>query len=837
MRPAAVLLLTLVASPAFAADPVDFQKHVYPILHDRCFSCHQGADAKSGVRLDQRAVVLTLVTPGKSAESVLIKMVSGDDPDRVMPPKGARLTAAQVQTLKDWIDQGVKWDDKLLPPEGAKDKHWAFQPVTRPQVPVSREPKASAWVRNPIDAYVLAKHQAKGLMPAPEADRRTLLRRLSFDLTGLPPTPEQIDAFVNDKSPDAYEKQVERLLASPAYGERWGRHWLDVARYADSEGYESDHIRPYAWRYRDWVVKAFNDDKPFDRFILEQLAGDELTPYCDTHLIATGFLAAARLSSNEEDRARQFNDMYVDIANATGSAFLGLTFNCAQCHDHKFDPISHRDYYRFQGFFLKGMPYNFALADPAGRREYEAAKPAEYDPARTLLRLTLDKGKAKLDAKARDSLTPAEREAYDTPADLRTPAQHALAVVADLKFQYTLAQMENAIPAEDKPLYAELKKKVAAIEAKLPDPPQTWGFYSPATSPHRIDVLPMRGFYPPPFNSEALGRARPFVLLAGDAHRRGAALDVGWPAFFGPTPPTAVSKHPRTALANWLTDPKNPLTARVWVNRIWHYHFGRGLVDTGGDFGLRGSPPSHPELLDWLASELMKSTTPASGSPRPAAAAGADKARDAGPTGQPPEWSAKHIHRLIVTSSTYRQSTRGDAASVSRDPDNRYLARWKPRRLEAEAVRDVMLAVSGELDPAIGGKPDTDETKSLRRGLYLLQKRQKPPAVQLLFDGPTGATESCPRRVGSVTPLSTLFLLNNPFVVQRAKLFANRVGKIAGDDREKQTETAFRLAFGRLPSAEERKLVAAYFEKNDEADPLVWLCHVLYLTNEFTTLE
>jgi len=319
----------------------------------------------------------------------------------------------------------------------------------------------------------------------------------------------------------------------------------------------------------------------------------------------------------------------------------------------------------------------------------------------------------------------------------------------------------------------------------------------------------MKGFYPPAFDAEALTHARPFVLLAGNSHSRGPAVTVGWPAFFGATPPDAVAKHPRTALAKWLTDPKNPLTARVWVNRIWHYHFGRGIVDTGGDFGLRGSPPSHPELLDWLAAELMEK-----------------------------RWSTKHIHRLIVTSATYRQASRGDSASVSRDPENRYLTRWKPRRLEAEGVRDAMLVASGDLDRTLGGKSDAEEYKSLRRGLYLLQKRQKPPMVQLLFDGPTGATESCPRRVESETPLSSLFLLNNPFVKERTKVFAARVRKLAGDDPMKQAEAAFRLALGRLPTADERTILAKYFAKTEgEGVLLEDLCHALMLANEFTTLE
>lgn len=683
----------------------------------------------------------------------------------------------------------------------SRPTHWAFQPVTRPPVPVVNN---TTWVRNPVDAFIAARHEKEGITPAPEADRRTLLRRLTFVLTGLPATADEIEAFEKDPWPDAYERRVERLLAAPAYGERWARHWLDVARYADSEGYESDHLRPYSWRYRDWVIRAFNDDLPFDWFVRLQLAGDEDVPYRDDNLIATGFLAAARLSSNEEDKARQLNDVYVDITNATAAAFLGLTVNCAQCHAHKFDPISQKDYYRLQGFFVRGMPYNLPLKDPAGWEAHEKARPPEYEPARQLLRALYDLGRSKLAADARKALSPEQAAAYDTPADRRTPEQHRLAVEAGLKFQWSANQVEKAIPAGDQALYAELKKKVTAIEAKLPDPPQTWGFYSPVTSPHEITVLPMKGFYPPPFDRTEFARARPYLLAAGDSKERAEPVDTGWPVVFGPTPKDTVK---RSDLADWLTDPKNPLTARVWVNRLWQYHFGRGLVATTNDFGLRGSPPSHPKLLDWLAAELVSSG-----------------------------WSTKHIQRLILTSATFRQYHR-NAAALTADPENRLLARWSPRRVEAEGIRDLMLAVSGELDRKVGGPADADEEKGLRRGVYQLQKRQRLSSATL-FDAPTGATESCPKRTVSTTPVSTLFLLNNPFPLARAKAFAARVRADAGDDRDRQVRVAVRLALGRdLRGAEEQE-VADYLKKTaGDPDSLPGLCHLLFMMVEFTTVE
>ena len=684
-------------------------------------------------------------------------------------------------------------------------KHWAFQPVQRPAVPQARN---ASWVKNPIDSFIAAGHEKVGLTPSKVADPQTLARRMAFDLTGLPLTPDEQNVFLRDcdSVPDAScDKLVERLLASPHYGERWGRHWLDVARYADSEGYESDHVRPYAWRYRDYVVKSFNDDKPFDRFIKEQIAGDELLPLTDENLIATGFLAASRLSSNEEDKARQFNDIYVDIVNATASAFLALTMNCAQCHSHKIDPISHKDYYRFLGFFVKGMPNNLALKDPDGWKKFNATKPVEYDSARHLLQAIYEKSHTRLVDDARKLLSKEQLAALDALPGKRTPAQQKIALEADVKLQFLVAQIERAIPPDDKPLYDELKKKIAAMEKGMTDPPQTFGFYSPITSANKIDVLPMKGFYPPPYRPEALANARSFLLLGGDAHRRADALDAGFPTLFGVTPEGASR---RRDLANWLTDPKNPLTARVWVNRIWQYHFGRGIVASSSDFGLKGSRPSHPALLDWLASELIRSG-----------------------------WKTKHIHRLILSSNTYRQSSAPNEANARIDPDNLLHWHWTPRRLEVEAIRDSMLAVSGELDPSLEGTPDIDENKSVRRTIYLLHKRQKPPAVLSLFDAPTAATESCFHRLASTVPLQALYLLNNQFAVARGKAFAERVRKSVGDDRAKQIEAVFLLALGRLPNVEEKSVTNDFLSAIPSGDALTLFSQVIMNLNEFVFID
>lgn len=828
---------------------IDFRTDVYPLLAAHCFKCHQGAEASSGHRLDNRADLLgetnatPLVIPGRSAQSKLIRLVAGLEQDAVMPPKGKRLTAEEIGMLRAWIDQGreLAWDESLLPPVQVTTSHWSFVPIVRPPVP---GPGNEEWIRNPIDAFIALEHAQRGLAAAPPAERSTLLRRLSFNLLGLPPTAEELDHFVNDSRPDAYERVVDRLLASPYYGERWGRHWLDVARWAESEGYESNHPRPFAWRYRDYVVESFNSDRPYNLFLRQQLAGDELVPYADENLIATGFLAAARLSSNEEDKWLQRNAVLVDIVNTLGNTILGLTINCAQCHNHKFDPITIRDYYRLQGFFLPGQPVNLALQDAELRRKYETARPPEYEPTRELVRLLFEKARTRLIAERKKILSPELLAATETPTDKRTIQQEMLVREADLKFQSTPNGIEQQIPEEDRRLYDELKKKLAEIEKTVPAEPQTIGFYSPVTSPHALALLPMLGFYPLPFEPVELARRKPYLMIRGDVHNIGPTVETGWPAVFeslfqspsaniaaGPSATSASAPATRLALADWLTDRRHPLTARVWVNRIWQYHFGRGLVASSNDFGLRGAPPSHPALLDWLACELI----------------------DSG-------WSTRHIQRLIVTSSTFRQSSRVSAKDAEIDSDNRYLWHWSPRRLESEAIRDAMLAVTGELDRTVGGPSIPPGKGELRRSLYLFQKRGEPPELQKLFDGPSEMAESCAGRHTSTTALQSLYLLNNQFVFKRAEALARRLNEQAAIDRSRQIELAFLWTLGRLPEADEQQQSIAFFVPEErgpqekvasepaasgQASPggnadlatLVAFCQALLNLNEFIYVE
>jgi mono/diheme cytochrome c family protein len=712
-------------TPPRPEDLVDFSRQVYPLLRDRCFGCHAGQGAEGGARLDVRGEILghtsgnALATLGNGAASRLIHRLGGEGGEARMPPDEDPLSKQEIALLARWIDQGLPWDEKLLPEPTLESDHWAFQPIVRPPVP----DMPNAETRTPIDAFLARAQREVGIAPNGPAESRTLIRRLTFDLTGLPPTPEDVDAFVNDDAPDSYERLVERLLASPYYGERWGRHWLDVARWAESNGYQHDNLRPHAWRYRDYVVRSFNDDKPYDRFLREQIAGDELSPRTVDAVVATGFLAAAQVSGNEMDEAIRRNDILVDIVNTTSGAVLGLTLQCAQCHNHKFDPVSARDYYRFQGFFVKGQLTNLALPD--------------------------------------------------------------------------------------------------AAEKPTPKSPQTWGFYAPSTSPGPLHPLPFPEIrYALPFDKDELAAAKACLLVRGDVEQPGPAVDAGWPAVFGPVPDSAqLEERTRTVLVDWLTSPQNPLTARVWANRIWHYHFGRGLTADPGDFGVRTEAPLHQALLDWLAAELI----------------------DGG-------WSTKHLHRLICNSASYRRSAASDEASIAKDPDDADYWRWQPRRLEVEAIRDALLAVGGDLDATQGGpsvSPDDAgraKPSSRRRTIYLAQKRNELPRVQALFDGPD-ALVPCTRRLVSTVPLQPLYLLNNEFVLARAESLARRVTAAASNHPRRQVQAAFRFAFGREPDPAELARSVEYLKDDgsptvgEPSDQLIRFCHALVNAGEFVYLE
>lgn len=753
---------------------VNFRHDVYPILKSRCFECHSGPKPSSSYRLDVLDELLghstgePLAEPGKSTASRLIALVSrpaGDDERMPPPDEGQPLTADEIDVLTKWIDEGLAWDDSLLPPAAIESDHWAFQRIERPVVPMPPEGGTPAFpVRTPVDAFLAQQYEQLGLRPVGNASKRTLVRRLALDLTGLPLDPVEVDAVVNDPAPDAIDRLIRRLLASPAYGERWGRHWLDVARFAESNGYQHNRERPHAWRYRDYVVESFNNDKPFDQFLLEQIAGDELEPYTDENLIATGFLAAARYSGNEKDKSLQRNDILVDITNATGSALLGLTFGCAQCHNHKFDPLSARDYYRFQAFFTQGQPVNVVMTG-------EGTQAADIVARRSAL---FDRTYARLYA--------AERR--------RRPKGDIFVLPKTVV---------NAMPKTDKAQYTALGNSLNSL-------PQTWSFYSPVTAAREMPVGRLEIRWPLPFGRQTMLALRPRLLVKGDPHSPGPVVSPGWPAVFGPVPgDSAISDTPRSVLARWLTSRDNPLTARVLVNRIWQWHFGHGLVEDAGNFGVQTPEPPARALLDWLAVELIESG-----------------------------WSVKHLHRLIVNSNVYRRGSRFDASNERIDPDNRLFWRWMPRRLEAEAIRDSLLVVSHELSPQAGGRSLTENSPAAlhRRSLYLLQKRKEMPRMQDVFDGPSSLI-GCNRRQVSTVPLQPLFLLNSPFAQERARRLSIRISSQA-DSVEEQISLAFRIVLGRPPDAHELHETAAYLA-SDSGD-LKSLCVALLNTNEFVYL-
>lgn len=736
-------VLAAASTPVLAGAPppgipwegtVDFKEHVFPLLKSRCFKCHSGLLSESGLRLDARNEILghssgdPVAEPGKAARSRLIEKITATKPEDLMPPVESgspALDDRETGLLYAWIEQGMAWDEALLPTPRVTSDHWAFQPVKRPAVP---EVKNKGHVRTPVDAFILSAQEARGIQPAPEADTCTLTQRLHLDLLGLPPPSEQ------KEPPDSYEALTTRLLDSPHYGERWGRHWLDLARWAESHGHQHDLPRPYAWRYRDYVVSAFNNDKPYDRFLAEQIAGDELHPYADENLIATGFLAAARISGNDMNKAAQRNDVLLDIVNVTGSAVLGLTMECAQCHNHKFDPISQRDYYRMQAFFVKGQLGNLALRDSTA-------------PNPTDLENWMSKGSFDFYNKEADKLIKAKKFAHTTER-------------------------------------------------------HTWGYLAPGSAVPGIKRLPVVNRAPIVWDPETLKLTTGRIHIRGDITRPGPEVTSGWPEVLGPTPdkPEGLT---RRDFVQWLSAPENPLTARVWVNRIWQWHFGRGIVPTASDFGMLGSPPSHPELLDWLAAELMENG-----------------------------WSTKHIHRLILLSSTYRQQRRHHAGNAALDPENTLLWSWPVRRLEAEAIRDAALAVSGELDLTLGGPsvaPQIEE-KKLRRTLYLAQRRSEMPDAMTLFDAPEIIT-SCAQREVSTVALQPLYLLNSDFMLHRAQALAGKVYLTAGDDTARQIATAFHLALGRPPTTDETANARTLLTGAEEA--LTHLCHALLNLNEF----
>jgi hypothetical protein len=748
-RQTLVIGLLVVSAPALpAAAPTNakpspavlafFETRVRPVLAQSCYRCHGPKKQKGKLRLDSRTGMLTggsegpAIVPGEPERSLLVKAIQHTDAELKMPPSG-KLGKQQVADLVAWIKMGAPWpgsDNSATAPvathetfqvSGADRKHWAFQPVRRPPVP--------ARGGNPIDAYVRRGLETKGLTLAAPATKRELIRRAYFDLIGLPPTPEEIDTFIADRRPDAYERLLNRLLAMPQYGERWGRHWLDVVRFAQTHGYERDDEKPEAWRYRDYVIRSFNEDKPYDHFVREQIAGDEMEPRTDDSLTATAFFRLG-VWDDEPDDARQAEfDNLDDILSTTAEAFLGVSLGCARCHDHKFDPFGQEDYYSMLAF-------------------YRNVKPIGRDRPDTIL-LPLKAGGKTLGVKED---------------------------AGRLKPTHVLLRGSAASPGK------EVQLRFIRVLCSTDE----------AAVPQRIT---------PPQGGRTTGRRR--------------------------------------ALAEWIGSKDNPLTARVMVNRLWQHHFGRGLVATPNDFGRNGARPTHPELLDYLAAELVEGG-----------------------------WRLKRLHRLIMLSDIYRQSSRvADEKGMAQDPDNTLLWHQNLRRLEAEAIRDAMLAVSGRLNRRMGGRgifpdlpPEVLSTQSRpgngwgrsspeersRRSVYIFVKRTLGVPLLDTFDFASPDRSIAARTTTTIAP-QALILINGSFTSEQASAFADRLLRETGPGPERNIERAFRLALGRKPTEHERSIAVAFLEreraalravgKDDYRLALANLCKLVLNLNEFVYVD
>jgi mono/diheme cytochrome c family protein len=818
--------------PAFArsspADQDQLARQAYQVLKAHCFECH-GAPKRSGLDMRTQETLMAggangkVIVPHDPGKSRLY-LYATHEAEKKMPPT-YKIPDADLETLRAWIESGGSLEGVQEAASAAKDaaelakaeerpikpeerEYWAFKLPVRVAPPA---PKTPGWNTNPIDAFLASAMEAKGVRPSAPADRRTLIRRAYLDVLGLPPSPQEVDAFVADRTPDAWTKVVDRLLASPHYGERWARHWMDLVRYADSEGFEFDVDRPQMYRYRDYLIDSFNKDKPYDLFIKEQLAGDEYAPDSDEAMVATGFLRLGPSGGG----TRQ--DALDDLLTTTSLTFMGLTVGCARCHNHKFDPIPQKDYYRLQSVFFSTREVEYPLApahDVETNRKAAQAIDAQQRPLRDeikkleapYLQQILDREIAKLPEYM--------QIAWKTPPEKRTEGQRLNAIQIEktitndsLRALTTEKDIVVLMPDDVKAKHAEVKAKIAELDKQKPRPLPT------AVS------IGERGRVPQP--SYFLHRGSPD---APGSQMTPGVLSVVTPEEwkFPEPPPDAKSSWRRRGLAEWLTWKGNPLTARVMVNRIWQHHFGEGIVRTPGNLGRMGERPSHPELLDWLAAEFM----------------------DRG-------WSLKPMHRLMLTSRAYQMSSNDIAANLGVDPENRLFWRAPRVRLEAEIIRDEILAVAGSLDQTIGGpsifpyidpdlfeessrrtwrgKPDADPS-TWRRSIYVFLKRSIRYPMFETFDQPN-LINSADRRNRTIIAPQALILMNNGMVLTQSKLFAERVVREAGPDAAQQVDRAFRLALARPPDSVERQRSIAFVKATP--DGLTEFCHALVNLNEF----
>ncbi len=757
-----------------------FEEKVRPLLVTHCYKCHGEEKQKGDLRVDSLHGLLqggdsgAAIEPGKPDESLLIEAINYDSYE--MPPAG-KLKSEEIAVLTRWIKIGAPWpgsgDDplpvvKAEPVFTEEDRaFWSFQPVAEYQPPTLKDDN---WSRGAIDRFVLRRLREEKLQPAREASRRALVRRAYFDLHGLPPSPEEVEAFVNDEDPQAYEKLVDRLLESPRYGERWGRHWLDLVRYAESDGYKKDDYRPHAWRYRDYVIRSFNEDKPYNQFVTEQLAGDELNPDDPQALTATAYLRHGIYEYNQRDVRTQWDHMINDVTAVTADVFLGLGMSCARCHDHKFDPILQKDYFRLRAFFeplAQRDDLPLPMSDPAAwqayktkREKWEAATADIRAQIAAIEQPVLDKAGLRQAKK----FPPDIRVMLEKPAADRNPLEVQLTAMAERQIVTEKAKVkfETALKGEQKERWQQLKKQLKEFDSLKPaalPPANCVTDVGPVAPPTRIPGKKKMGDIAPGF----------LTLLEPE------------PAAIEPVSTATATTGRRTALAKWITRDDNPLSTRVIVNRLWHYHFGQGLVPTPSDFGRLGQPPSHPELLDYLTKQFVKN-----------------------------DWRLKPLHRAMMNSATYRQAAAFEypQAALMKDPSNRLLWRMPIRRLQAEEVRDAMLAVSGELNLSTGGAPV--KTNDPRRTIYTKVLRNTRDPLLHAFDGPDHF-ESTPTRNRTTTATQALLMINGDWPVSRSAAMARRLKKHS-DNTLSQVNRAYQLTYGRNPSAEEAAAAISFLE-------------------------
>ncbi len=816
-------------------ETISFQNEIQPIFQKRCLLCHNETAASGGLVLTTYETLKKggesgpVVIGGNTNESLLLQMVRGKSPR--MPKSGKPLKPTELELIRTWIAEGGR-------PTGSatqvmkSDEWWSFKPFRRPPVPTGH----SSWARTPIDAFIQAQMSKKGLEPSKEADRKTLIRRLMFNLHGLPPTPEEVKTFIKDTSKYAYEKLVNRLLASPRYGERWGRHWLDVVHYGESHGFDKDKPRPNAWPYRDYVIRSFNEDKPYARFVEEQLAGDILFPDNPEGIVATGFIASgpwdfvghAELREGTVDKKKTRLLDRDDMVATTMSTFTSLTVHCARCHNHKFDPITQEDYYSLQAVFagVERAERPFDLDPLIGRQRRPLLSKrrtiqADIEPLLSLTgKLTSLKTK-KIDKKIKN-LQEERSEARDQQKIVVTKSeklekeiQRKTQEIDQLKKEQTKLK-RSLLDKETLKKLNNLENNLAELNKKLDalPPPKTVyaaansfkgiGAFSPSWKPRPIHLL-KRG------NVEAPGK-----LMGPGA----VAAVPGLLARFKTTNPDNEGER-RVALAKWITDPNNPLTWRSAVNRIWHYHFGRGIVDSPNDFGRMGGTPTHPNLLNWLAVEFRENGG-----------------------------SFKKLHRLILQSSVYRQTSKNNSLYYHTDSENRFLWRMNRGRLDAESLRDTILFVSGKLDLTQGGPSarqfiftddhsprynytgfDVDSAPSFRRSIYRFLVRSVPDPMMEILDCPDPSLLT-PKRNSTLTAQQALVLLNNPLMIRQAEHLAKRLQGMH-QNLDRQIKKAYLLVFNREPRINESRIMVRLAVKHGLANA----CRVLLNSNEFMFID